>query len=423
MGGVRGTAGRWRRRGLLLAAALVCGRAGAEAPRLPVDTADLLDSDLADARRATARPNRIEITPRAELRYDSNVFQLNDDRIAGAADDWILTPGVALTVTRSFGRHSLDLTADAGYDFHRRYTGLDQVRVNIAGTGHLAVGAVCAADPAAAVRIQQNNDAQLDTTARNSQTVQDYAITLACQRPAGFYPSVTLARTTVDNADPLRALVDQRTHRVEGGIGYARPSVGTLLLEYGREWIRQPNRDDLAGPSDGSDVTRYAATFTRAVAPRLSFQIGGSYLEVAPRGGTLRDYASGGYDVTVDYHPSPRYALVATATRDIAGSGDVAVSYVVDSRYGLRGVARFTNRASLAIAGEYADRQYRGEDPILYPTPRVREHETSVSGDMRYDLGQLLRLGAFARYSVVDAAGALYDYDRVQGGLSVAARF
>jgi hypothetical protein len=409
--------------GLVLALVLAATRAPAEAPRLALDTADLLDSDLAAARAATTKPNRIAISPTVRLAYDSNVFQLNPDRLTGGVSDWVTTPGVALQVTRSFGRHSIDLTADAGYDFHKRFTGLDQVRVNVQGRAHLAIGAFCTADPTAAVRIQQNNAAQLDTTAKNSQTVQDYAITLACQRPVGLYPSVTLTRSTVDNADPNRALVDQTAQGVAGGIGYAVPSIGSLLLEVGREWIRQPNRDDLAGASSGSDVTRYAATFTRAVAPRLSFQLGGRYLDVSPRGGGLRDYASGGYDVTVDYHPSPRYALIATATRDVAGSGDVAVSYVVENRYGLRGVARFSSKASLSIAGDYAERRYRGEDPILYPVPRVRERETSVSADLRYDLGQLIRLGAFVRYAVVDARGDLYDYDRTQGGVSVAARF
>lgn len=411
-----------RAAGLLLVAVLAAARAGAEAPRLPTDTADLLDSDLAASRRAFARPNRVELSPTVRLAYDSNVFQLNEDRLSGGAGDWVATPGATLQVTRTFGRHSVDLTADVGYQFHRRYTELDQIRVDIAGRGHLAVGGFCAADPTAAVRIQQNNDAQLATTAKNSQTVQDYALTLSCQRPAGLYPSVTLSRTTVDNADPRRALVDQRTNGIEGGIGYAAPSLGSLLLEYGRDWIRQPNRDEDDG-SGGSDVTRIGATFTRAVAPRLSFQIAGRYLRVEPRGFGLSDYDGGGYDVTIDYHPSPRYALVATATRDIAGSGDVAVSYEIDRRYGLRGVARLSSRASLSLAGEYVDRRYRGEDPILYPVPRRRQREGAVSGDLRYDLGQLIRLGAFARYSVVDADGALYDYDRVQGGFSVAARF
>lgn len=401
---------------------LVAVPAAAEAPRLATNSAGLLDNDLLAARTNAAEPNHLDITPRIQLGYDSNVFQLNENRIVGPAGDWVATPGIALTFARTIGRNSVDLSGDVGYDFHRRETQFDQVRVNVAARAHAALGGVCTADPSAKVRIQQNNDAQLATATKNSQTVQDYAITLACERTVGLYPSVTLSRQTVDNGDPLRSLVNQRSNGAQGGIGYVVPSIGSLLLEYGREWIRQPNEAFAFGP-DGSNVTRYAATFTRSVAPRLSFQLGGSYLEVDPRGNGLGKYASGGYTVTVDYHPSPSYSLVATATRDITGSGDVAVSYVIAQNYGLHGTARISGRASITAGVDYGIDRYRGEDPILYPTPRVRQRTTGLSTDMRYDLGQLIQLGLYARYTIVNAVADLYDYDRVQGGLSVAARF
>lgn len=418
--------------GLAILAATASAAADAAPPRLPIDAAELIDSDFAvQANRPGAAPvNRIEVAPRVALAYDSNVFQLNEDRIAGKPSDTIVTPGIGLQVSRAIGRNSVDLSADIGYDLHRRYTTLDQIRVAVSGGAHLALGGVCTADPRADVRIRQNNDAALATTAKNAQTVQDYALTLACQRAVGLYPSVTLTRGTVDNGDAARALVNQRSEGVEGGIGYAVPSIGALLLEYGAERIRQPNLPDAAGGDaglggglGGSDVTRYAATFTRAVAPRLSFQLGGRYLVVKPKAGGQDDFNGGGYDVTVDYHPSPRYALVLTADRDVSGSGDVAVSYVIDTRYALRGTAKLSSRARLSLSGEYADLHYRGEDPLLYPVPRVYEHAASVATDMRYDLGQAIELGLYARYAVVRSAGTLYDYDRGQGGLSVAARF
>ena len=365
--------------------------------------------------------NSIDVTPTMNVTYDSNVFQLNSSRFNGPRDDVVFTPAVNVRVNRTIGRNSLTASGNFGYDFHNRYNQLNQANIAASASGQAALTAYCVADPSANLSVRQNNFAGVGAF-RNSQTTQDYAVTVACQRPVGFFPSVTLGYQSNTNSNDFQSLFNQHTFRVSGGIGYALPSLGSLLVSGGISQIRQPNRRDIAG-GEGSDVKQIGLTLNRAVAPRISFSAGLRYLSVDPLRATAPSYSGLGYNASVNYHPSPRLSVIATADRDVTGTGDIAVSYVLASTYGVTGVYTISPRTSVTLSGQYFNQRYRGENPIYFPILRGYERGETVRANLGHSLGQRIQLGAFASYTNVNAGNDFYAYNRYTVGGSAGVRF
>jgi len=365
--------------------------------------------------------NALTVTPRVGVVYDSNVFQLNETRFSGDRSDTIVSPAIGVSFDRTIGRNNLSVTADLGYEFHRRFKSLDQADVSVSGRGSLGVTALCAVSPSGTWTVQQNNPGT--GAVKNSQAAQNYSATLSCQRPFGLFPSITASYQSTTNSQELLSLFDQHTASVSGGIGYALPAVGTLLISVGTTSIRQPNRRSVDGAADGSDVFNLGASFDRAVAPRLSFSVGARYLSVDPLRATTQDYVGAGYNASVNYHPSPRVSLVASASRDVSGTGDVAVSYVLASNYGLTGTVNLSQLTSFNLAAQRFHRTYRGENPIFFPVARGSESGASLTGSLSHTLAHRVQLSAFATYTNLDARSDYYDYKRFQMGLSAGARF
>lgn len=377
---------------------------------------------VADAQAGGQEINSFQITPRVGITYDSNVFQLNSNRFEGSSDDVVITPAVSASLNRTIGRNSASLNVDVGYSLYDRYRSLDQLVVSGSGNGTLALTAYCLALPNASLTRQQNNLAAA-AAIKNSQTLQDYSVTLACQRPFGFYPSVTVGYQSATNSQEQLELFNQNTFRASAGVGYAVPTIGSLLLSVGTTRIRQPNRNDVEGVEEGSNVFNAGLTFNRAVAPRISFSLGARYLSVDPLRAGTEDFDGIGYSASVDYHPSPRLSLILAANRDVTGSGDVAVSYVLASSYSLTSVFNISPRTTANASVQYFDRTYRGENPLFVPFLRGEESGVAINGAVSRSIGQRIQASVFASYSRVGAQGDFYDYNRVQAGASVGVRF
>lgn len=377
---------------------------------------------MASAQAGGQEVNSFTLTPRIGIIYDSNVFQINANRPSQPRDDIIVAPAINAAFNRTIGRNSVRVNADVAYDLYNRYSNLNQVVISGTGSGSLALTAYCLAFPAATVTKQQNN-LTAASSIRNSQTFQNYAVTLSCQRPFGFYPSATVSYQTVTNSDDRLNFLNQHTFRYSGGVGYAIPSIGSLLLSVGQTRIRQPNRDALDGGQDGSDVLNAGLTFSRAVAPRLSLSAGVRYLSVSPLRAGTQSFDGIGYNASVDYHPSSRLSVAFAADRDVTGSGDVAVSYVLASTYTLTGNLTLSPRTSAKASAQYFDRSYRGENPVFFSFLRGNETGVTVSASVSRSVGQRISLSAFANYTTVNAQGNFYDYNRAQAGLSAGLGF
>ena len=365
--------------------------------------------------------NAFDVTPRVGVSYDSNVFQLNSTRFSGDTSDEIFTPAVDASLTRTIGRNRLSLNGDVGYTLHQHYSSLDQLVITASGNGTAALTAYCLASPSLSVSKQQNNLSGVSAI-KNSQTFQDYDVTLACQRPAGFYPSVTVGYQAVTNSQEQLSLFNQHTLRVNGGVGYALSSVGSLLLSAGETRIRQPNGNQIENNQNGSNVFNIGLTFNRAVAPRLSFSLSARYLSVDPLRASTQAFSGLGYSESVNYHPSPRLSLVAAANRDVTGSGDVSVSYVLASVYSLTANYVLSPHTKISASALYSDNDYRGENPIFVPVLRGKERIAGLNGSVTRTVGQRLQVSGFLNYSSGNANGDFYDYTRFVGGASMGFR-
>ena len=377
---------------------------------------------VASAQAGGQEVNAFAVAPRVGVLYDSNVFQLNDDRFSGDRSDTVLSPAIDLSFNRTIGRNSLAVNADLAYDLHRRFKALDQFNIAASGRGTLAVSAFCVASPTGSVSVQQNNRSGNGAT-KNSQANQVYAATLSCRRPFGLYPSISVSYQSVTNGQELLEAFDQHTLSVSGGIGYAVPTLGSVLLSVGGTRIRQPNRALLDGMEGGSNVVNAGLTIDRAVAPRLSFSASARYLSVKPLRASTQDFAGPGYNATVDFHPSRRVSVIASVSRDVTGSGDAAVSYVLSSSYGLTGAFTLSTLTSFNLSAQHFDRDYRGEDPIYFPVLRGSERGETFTASVSRSVGRRVQLSAFANYTRLDARSDFYDYRRFQLGVSAGARF
>lgn len=382
----------------------------------------LAGSTPASAQAGGQRVNTVTVRATVGVVHDSNVLQINKARFDADLSDTVVSPGVAASISRTVGRNSFSLAASGAYDLHRRFKFLDQVNIAGSGEGTLALTAYCVFSPTGNLTVQQTNLSGA-AAIKNAQTVQDYSGTFACRRPFGFFPSITVGYRAVTNSQATQALFDQHTLSASAGIGYAVPTIGSLLVSIGETRIRQPNRSPLDGGEDGSDVFGAGLAFDRAVAPRLSFSLGARYLSVDPLRATTPGFAGAGYSARVNYHPSPRITLSASALRDIAGSGDVAVSYVLATTYGLTGGVTLSRRTSFDLSLQRFDRDYRGESLIFFPVLRGRERGDTLGGGVTYLLGTRFQLRAFLLYTDIDAQGSFYDFNRLQLGLSAGARF
>ena len=372
------------------------------------------------------RVTRIEFT--LDTRYDTNLAQggLDQAKARGLRrSDIRVTPGVALTVVRPFGRNTLQATAFAGYDIYARNSSLNSERLGLNGEVGLNFGPCLVNLRPSIVRQQSRfseiyyiNTPGIDSI-RNRETVQVYGGDVRCGRAYGLRPLVGYEHSIGDNSNSLRRYSDYRGDRYYAGVGYNNPSLGNYSLTYEHNRLVYPHRDSLLPASRLLD--RYSGETIRLEGERALgavIKIKGSvaYYMIDPQTAAVPKFRGVGWQLSGTVSPVSRVSVNLVAEHRPEPSLGAEALYSIDSRYRVQATYAVTPRTSVFAGAEYNRRDYRGATGI-YGLLLTEDRIARFNAGAALALTPRIKLTAEAGHERRNANGGIYDYSNSYVGL------
>lgn len=288
--------------------------------------------------------------------YDDNIFRTDSAR-QRPVDDFILTPQVNGQYKRQIGLNDITVRADASYGYYVRNPGRSRVQAILDTQGTFRIAGTCVIKPLARIQRQRADYGDINGSIDNFQTFTALGLEATCPRTVGLFPIVGIRRDTSDN-DPRFAFANQKAVSYTAGIGYARPSIGTVTAYY--------NRIDSDRSAIGvtNHIDRAGVTFVRSVVSSASLKADVQYLNARSDGAVVRPYRGLGWAGELVYRPLPRLSLTGTTDRRIINDTLVPAGFAVQTDYGLRADWQFAERTLIRAQASYATRSFRG-DPLV----------------------------------------------------------
>lgn len=318
---------------------------------------------IANSSTATTGPGTpvapgLSLQPSLEGTYDDNIYR-TDDKIEPSVDDFILTPGLVTEYSKAFGRHDIDLKADTRYDIYAKASGRNRLRLDLNGQGNFRFGGACVAQPLAQYRRQRADYGDINHAIDNLQSFSTLTMTVSCPRTSGFFPSVAASRTTTRNATDFK-YADQTTQSYTGGIGYNKPSLGSLLFYY--TYIKS-DRDTLALTNR---IDRYGVRFQRAVVSRFATDIDLHWLNTRTNNPIIPEYNGPGWDASLYFRPQPALTFRIQTERKIVNDSLVPAGYALQSDY--KGMAewKISENSRINLSYEYDRRKFRRDPDLVF---------------------------------------------------------
>lgn len=356
-------------------------------------------------------PDGLRVVPTVRLLYDDNIYRRDDNFVVGDKDDIRITPSVDVTLRRQMGMHLVTVVGSLGYDFHDRNKFLDRERIALTGDADLSIAGYCHARPRVRLNFAQANLSDQGVIVGNSQRTQDYRLTVDCEKPYGIYPVATIGYLTTTNSADARRIFNINTLAASIGAGYSKASLGDIRLMFEYERFRRPNADDLVPDMrSGADNYSVGLTFRRHVAPRLSWQVSGSYIRTKPLSPMRPEFSGLGFGAQANWRPSPRFSLIADLNRSSRNQSNTGATYIVETDYGLRGNLAVGSRSTISAGATALHRRFKGELLLDVVEPRLRDTTRAVFGSYRYALRKRLNLGTEVRHERRTTPIARYRY-------------
>jgi len=389
--------------------------------------AGLAQTHLA-GRNRTAQEQEIPpgVTLRLEALYDSNVAE---SRAAigpqpVAPEDELLKPAVLLNLQRVLGRETAFLNGGAGYDFYRQNTFLNRERVDLEG-GLRAPIAKCNGVLSGAFSRHQSALDELTSVVKNTEDLETVSLQDDCTRTVGFAPLFTVSQGWTQNSDLTRKTVDHRLFSAEGGVVYARPSLGQVSLFGAFEDATFPNAmTDVAGVERENGYQAYAGgvRLTRRLGARIEGEALLSYQVLTPDLPTAKGFSGLTYSLDMTYRASARLRAHVILSRENAPSNRLGSAFSTDDAYSAAMVYEVGARLRLALDGAYRRRTYGSLTPIAV-TDLTRESVKSGGATLTYDLTAKLSLALKVEEEGRAADVTRLGYTSTRVGLTAEERF
>lgn len=353
----------------------------------------------------------LTLTTGLSATYDDNIFRVDENR-RPVTDDLIVTPSLIAEYQKQIGVNDFTLNADVSYGYYTQNPDRSRIRAIGQARGNVRIAGQCVLRPLALVQRQRADYGDINGPIDNFQTFTALGLEATCPRTVGLFPIVAYRRDTSDN-DPEFAFANQRANSYTVGMGYARPSIGTLTAYF--------NRVDSARDAIGvtNHIDRAGLTFVRAVVSSVSLKADVQYLSARSVGAVVRPYRGLGWAGEFLYRPLPRLSLTLTTDRRIINDTLVPAGFAVQTDVGLRSEWQFAERTRVHVQGSYAERMFRG-DPLVVVSGINFDHVTDVEAGITRRIGARVDLRGQVRHisRQTDTDASQFRVTLATGGIS-----
>lgn len=297
----------------------------------------------------------LRIEPSLTLTYDDNIYRVDSD-VDEPVDDLIVMPSVAVRYDRDIGVRAISLRALLGYE---QFVGEDansKPRLELEASGKLLIAGTCAVKPLASYREQRADYGDINSRAQNLQRFSTLALAADCERP-GLYPVAAIRRDTARNSDAYD-YADQTSTLYRAGIGYNKPSLGTLTayfehLDSDRPQLGVDNRYDA-----------YGLSFERSVSPLTTIDADLRWMHVTSSSTAVGGYDGPGWHLRVTNRAIPRVQLAVSTEREIVNDSLIATGFAIRTNYRLGADLALSELTSIGAFADFTRRQFRQDAMI-----------------------------------------------------------
>ncbi|QYE34152.1 outer membrane beta-barrel protein [Polymorphobacter sp. PAMC 29334] len=397
---------------------------------------------------ALSAPAGLSATATGEVLYDSN--QLRSLSATNRhSDDIRYSPAGVLDYNHRLGRGTIALTGLVGHDFFQYNHYLDRNRFGAGGVLNQSIGSRCTAVVNGNYSSRQNGiyssnnlstipldptlpvivDGPPDDVGRlidNRQIFATYGANANCGSPGGRLSfGGGVVRSTIDNGSQLRSFANSNSmvYSLYAGLGVFRP--GQLQINGSYSTIDYPNRliplgstISPVGLNTGVKTYRAGLTYSRPIGAKLSGSIGLSYLTARPEGGQS-PYSAPAYDVSLNYHPSPRLSFAAVGSRSVLSSSSSGALFRVVDAFQLSATYDVSNTISTHANVGLTANNYK--QPFTIPGEIARVSDTSkiVGVGMNYTPRPLYDIAVQVSEIFRSSNPRLYNYDSTRVSLTL----
>ncbi|SCW35777.1 hypothetical protein SAMN02927924_00163 [Sphingobium faniae] len=368
-----------------------------------------------DYGNSATKPDKLglQIETGLDLLYDDNVFRV-DDRVEKPSDDIIVTPSLQLTYAHPVGRHDVLLRAKAGYDWFLSHNERSKVRLDGEARANIRFGATCVLTPSAQYRQQRADYGDINQNTENLQRFTTLAADLSCERP-GFFPVAGYEHAMTRNDDRFD-YADQTSDSFRVGVGYNKPSLGTITAYY--EHISS-DRDNLGITNR---INAYALRFQRSVSPLTQIDAQIAWLDVKSDSDVVGDYDGLGWDVKLTGAFVPRLKLAVSTKRDIVNDSLIASGFAIRSNYRVEGYYALSELTSIGLYADWERRKFR-QDAALRPFNIAADKNRRFGAAVKRKLTDRADLALDAQHYRRRTDSSSSNYSGTQVTLSTLLRF
>ncbi|WP_029547931.1 hypothetical protein [Sphingobium yanoikuyae] len=355
----------------------------------------------------------LHLTAGLDLLYDDNVYRV-DDRVEAPTGDLIVTPSIEATYAHPIGRHDIQIRAKAGYDQFVSETQRSKLRLDAEAKATIRFGATCGITPRASYRQQRADYADINAATENLQRFSTLGADLSCERP-GFFPVAGYQHDTTRNADDFD-YADQDSDSFKVGLGYNKPSFGTLTTYYER------TVSDRRTLGIKNRINAYGLRFQRSVTPITQIDADLQWLDVSSDSTAVGNYNGMGWDVRLSTSIIPRVKLTASTARDIMNDSLIASGFAIRSSYRIEGEFAISELTSAGLYADWQRRKFR-QDAALRPFSIEADRNRQFGATLKRKLTDRFDLSLDAQHYRRRTDTDVSNYSGTQVTLSALLRF
>ncbi|HLZ84483.1 MAG TPA: outer membrane beta-barrel protein [Caulobacteraceae bacterium] len=289
------------------------------------------------------------------LEYSSNIAGSNAQLAAARGlklADVIFTPAADFTIARQLGRPLVYVNGSASYAVYTINPVRDRPRFDVDGGATGRFGPCQETLTGGYAHSQTDIEELALKVVNNTAQTADVGLAAHCGRSTGLTPTFSVQQSWLSNSAAIERVIDNRTFTADVGVGYTRPSIGTLSLFGNYSDTTYPNRRFLIFTGGHpnvlvDDFVTYGGgvRFERPVGARISVTATLGYTSLKANLPGSASFNGLTYTADVNYAVSSRLSTHAQAVRSTTPSTrpggnftlktiyEADVSYRLGSRY------------------------------------------------------------------------------------------